>query len=52
MIKRFYDKLVIYMFSSYLGGFEVVKVSGFGVFLVDKGPQRMTIFFPWWKGFI
>jgi hypothetical protein len=49
MIKNLYDRLVIYMFLPYLDGFTVKKVKGFGVFLVDRGSQRMTIYIPWWK---
>jgi len=48
-----WQKFVIWVFSPHLDDFVVVKVKGYGIFLVDKkrGGQRMTIHIPWYHSF-
>lgn len=48
-----WGKIIIFLFQSELDDFVVVKVKGFGIFLVDRirGGQRMTIHIPWYRAF-
>lgn len=49
------DKLYIFCFKRELEqyGVDVVKVKGWGMFLVEgKGVARRTVWFDWWRGFI
>jgi hypothetical protein len=53
MFKKLFDKFIIYTFEPYLINFKIIKVKGFGSFIVEtKSGQRMGIYIPWYKGLI
>ncbi len=49
-----WGKMLIWLFSKCLVHFKVVKVRGFGIFLVDRkrGGQRMALHLKWYNIFI
>lgn len=54
-MRKLIDRFIIFAFRPYLeqANFEVVKVRGWGAFLVEgKGIPRMTVWYEWWRGFI
>lgn len=54
-VDRVVSRLIAFAFSPCLKahGFEVVKVKGWGCFLVEgKGIMRKTVWFKWYQGLI
>lgn len=48
----FWEKTIIDLFYAQLMDYDVVKVKGFGIFLVDEkwpGNGRKTVRFRWWE---
>lgn len=51
MLKTLYDNFNRWYFSPLLKDFHLIKIRGFGHFLVERGrlgSQRMGIYIPWY----